>query len=136
MNQVPDTQPGPYYISVMKNSGDCRALSGPYEKHADALALVDKARRISEQMDDRAIWYAFGTLRIKDTSCTDPGILQKVGYNLALERETRVVRLVGTPTSKKLRAWLKKNRPNWTVIRLDPDPDNSAGSLATIAEAT
>jgi hypothetical protein len=84
--QMPDTAPGPYYISVMKDSGDWRAVSGPYPLHVTALSLVDKARRICEQMDARACWYAFGTVRIKD-ACTEPGILQKSGYNLALERE-------------------------------------------------
>ena len=84
--QTPDTAPGPYYISVMKDGGDWRAVSGPYDKHADALGLVDKARRICEQMDYRSVWYAFGTVRIR-APATEPGILQKQGYNLALERE-------------------------------------------------
>ena len=62
-------------------------VSGPYQKHADALALVDKARGICQDIDPRAHWYAFGTARIKDATCTDPGVLQRRGYNLALERE-------------------------------------------------
>ena len=85
--EMPNTEPGPYYISVMKDGGDWRAVSGPYPLHVTALGLVDKARRTCEQMDARAIWYAFGTVRIKDATCTDPGLLQKSGYNLALERE-------------------------------------------------
>ena len=85
--EMPDTAPGPYYISVMKDGGDWRMVSGPYDKHADALALVDKARGICQDMDPRAHWYAFGTVRIKDDTCTDPGVLQRSGYNLALERE-------------------------------------------------
>jgi hypothetical protein len=89
--QMPDTAPGPYYISVMKGDGEWRAESGPYPKHADALALVEKARGICEQMDPRACWYSFGTVRIKD-DCTDPGVLQRRGYNLALERATVIRR--------------------------------------------
>lgn len=84
--QMPDTAPGPYYVSVMKDGGAWRMVSGPYPLHATALGLVDKARRICEEMDYRAVWYAFGTVRVEGT-CTDPGILQKSGYNLALERE-------------------------------------------------
>jgi hypothetical protein len=85
--EMPDAAPGPYYISVRKEGGDWRMVSGPYDKHADALALVDKARGICQDMDPRSFWYAFGTVRIKDATCIDPGILQRSGYNLALERE-------------------------------------------------
>ena len=88
MTQIADTAPGPYYISVIRESGfkDARLLSGPYPTHQEALDLVDKARSISERHDPRAVWYAFGTLRMKD-AFTEPGILQKWGYDLNLERE-------------------------------------------------
>jgi hypothetical protein len=90
MTQLADTAPGPYYISVIRESGfkDARLVSGPYSTHQEALDLVDKARRIAEQHDSRAAWYAFGTLRMKD-AFAEPGILQKWGYDLNLKRTTK-----------------------------------------------
>ena len=83
--QMPDTAPGPYYVSVMREGGDWRLVSGPYPQHAIALELISKARRICEDMDPKSCWYAFGTVRMAE-DCDTPGILQKSGYDLALER--------------------------------------------------
>jgi hypothetical protein len=83
--QTPDTAPGPYYVSVLREGGDCRLLSGPYTDHQAALAMVRKATDIAQQIDCKAVWYAFGTVRMKD-GYEAPGILQKIGYSLELER--------------------------------------------------
>lgn len=85
--QLPDTAPGPYYVSVIREGkfDDARIVSGPYDTHEAALALVGKARRIAENHDPRAVWYAFGTVRMK-CEFSEPGALQKLGYDLALER--------------------------------------------------
>ena len=84
--QVPDTAPGPYYVSVVREKGDYIFASGPYPTHPEALALVDKARRVAEKHDPRAVWYAFGICRVKE-DCTTPGVLQKWGYDLNLEKK-------------------------------------------------
>ena len=87
MTQIPDNAPGPYYISVTRDgtTTDARLVSGPYDQHADALALVDKARRVCETMDVKAVWYAFGTVRMRP-DYNVPGILQKQGYSLDIEK--------------------------------------------------
>jgi hypothetical protein len=85
--QQPDTQPGPYYVSAIDGS-KWALVSGPYETHQEALDLVDKARRIAVSLDPRAHFAGFGTARIKDGS-TPPGVLQRWGYSLQLEKEGR-----------------------------------------------
>ena len=84
-SQVPDTAPGPYYVSVIRDGSpsDARLVSGPYPTHKEALDLVDRARRLCERLDPKACFYAFGTVRMKDTFDTI-GILQKYGYGLDL----------------------------------------------------
>lgn len=65
MNQQPDTKPGNYYVSVARGAGDWRPLVGPFRNdHAGALAMVDKARAKAEQLDPKAVWYSFGTVRL------------------------------------------------------------------------
>lgn len=77
-NQEPDDKPGPYYVTVKREDGKFRLLAGPYAEHKDALADVDMARKIAEELDRRAIWYAFGTARMKD-GYDKPGILNDLG---------------------------------------------------------
>lgn len=84
--QEPDTAPGPYYVSV-KDGGRSAFLSGPYETHPEALALVDRARAICQELDPRSAFYAFGTCRMKDGS-RPPAVLQTWGYDLALTERT------------------------------------------------
>jgi len=76
--QEPDSQPGPYYVSV-ENNGSYRLLSGPYDTHSEALSRVSLARRVSERHDAKAVWYGFGTTRMKP-DYNKPGILQQWGY--------------------------------------------------------
>ena len=85
--QTPDTAPGPYYVSVMRDSNPdhYRLLSGPYPTHSQALGLVDRALRIAQYVDAKSIWYSFGTVRMS-SEVARPGILQQLGYNLLLER--------------------------------------------------
>lgn len=85
MNQQPDNQPGPYYVSVVDGSRHS-LLSGPYDTHQEALDMVSKADVIACLLDPRAHFYAFGTARIKDGS-SPQGVFQKFGYNLQLEKE-------------------------------------------------
>ena len=82
--QIPDQQPGQYYVSVVdgKKFG---LLSGPYSSHAAALALVDRARRIATDLNDWAHFYSYGTVRMAD-DFNQPGSLQKWGYALDLKK--------------------------------------------------
>lgn len=85
--QAPDTAPGPYYVSAVDGSHKVLA-SGPYQTHAEALALVDRALHLADQHDGRAWFAAWGTVRMQP-NYTSPGVLQKWGYNLELtERKT------------------------------------------------
>jgi hypothetical protein len=75
--QVPDTKPGFYYVSVVRGESDYRLLRGPFvNDHAGALAAVDAARFRAYDLDPRAAWYAFGTMRSDDDM--GPGILDKM----------------------------------------------------------
>lgn len=84
--QAPDTAPGPYYVSALR---DVRTalVSGPYPDHAAALAHVEKARAVAEKHDPRAVFDAFGTVRIKE-EYDKPGMLQLWGYDLQLNKIT------------------------------------------------
>lgn len=83
--QTPDTQPGPYYVTAKRDTRTA-FVSGPYDTHAEALALVDKARSIAADLDPRAWWDAFGTARLHDLIAYPQGMLQKWGYSLTLEK--------------------------------------------------
>lgn len=50
-----------YYVTVRRDDGAHRFLVGPFVEHGEALALVDRARRVAESIDPKAVWYAFGT---------------------------------------------------------------------------
>lgn len=64
MGQAADSKPGNYYVSVVDGARVGR-LVGPFENdHAGALAMVDKARAKAQELDPRACWYAFGTVRV------------------------------------------------------------------------
>ena len=67
--QTPDTKPGDYYVTMVRDDGDrgrrVAWLAGPFrDDHAGALAMVDQARAIAEEVDPRAFWDAFGTSRV------------------------------------------------------------------------
>lgn len=71
----PDPRPGFYYVSVLNNLGDARLILGPFGQHDQALSHVADARKMSEAMDHRAFWYAFGTCRTEENA--GPGILNR-----------------------------------------------------------
>jgi hypothetical protein len=73
--QLPDTKPGPYFVSVA-DAGRVALLAGPYDTHAEALAKVDHAQTLAEERDSRAVFYGFGTVRMQPgTHSTIFGIL-------------------------------------------------------------
>jgi len=73
--QTPDTKPGAYYVTVADN-GRIGRLLGPFiDDHARALSLVDAARAKAEELDPRAVFYAFGTCRAD--APLGPGVLNR-----------------------------------------------------------
>lgn len=77
MSQEPDNKPGWYYVSMIDGARVAR-LAGPYvNDHAGALAAVETARAIAEQLDPRACWYAFGTCSAD--ADLGPGVLNRLG---------------------------------------------------------
>lgn len=72
--QEPDSRPGFYYVSIMDGIRNGR-LSGPYLTHREALDDVTPVKVVAQNVDPRADFYAFGTMR----SATDlvPGTLNK-----------------------------------------------------------
>ncbi len=73
MTQVPDANPGNYYVSMRRNGG-YRLLAGPFRNdHAGALAMVDRARVLACDLDPWSDFDAFGTVRLPDDNV--PGIL-------------------------------------------------------------
>lgn len=78
MSVNPDSKPGAYFVSVVRGDGDWRPILGPFlNDHAKALGLVDAARKKAEELDPRAAWYGFGTVRVplSEPNCMRPGML-------------------------------------------------------------
>lgn len=71
--QSPDTKSGFYYVSAMDDRR-VALVRGPFvNDHAGAIAMVDSVRAEMEQLDPRAAFYAFGTVRCDRDS--GPGFL-------------------------------------------------------------
>ena len=67
--QAEDTQPGPYYVTAMKENGTSAWLMrGPFETHAQALDAVRETMDKACELDARAHWMVWGTCRMKDGS--------------------------------------------------------------------
>ena len=78
MTQQPDTQPGNYYVTVIRDGHKdrVRALAGPFvNDHAKALAMVATVRALAIQIDPWSAFYNFGTSRIEGYDA--PGILNE-----------------------------------------------------------
>jgi len=74
-----DTAPGPYYVSAL-DAGRYVLASGPYASHRAALDRVALVRAIAERHDSRAVFYAFGTVRMAP-DVSRPGVVQGWGYD-------------------------------------------------------
>src|SRR5436305_14155355 len=51
-----------YYVTV-RDAGRAGFLLGPYRRHREALADVDRGAELARAADPRAAFYAFGTAR-------------------------------------------------------------------------
>jgi hypothetical protein len=64
MTQRADTKTGHYYVSVIDSGRTALAL-GPFTNdHAGALARIDDVRRLCEERDPFAAFWAYGTARL------------------------------------------------------------------------
>lgn len=82
MDQQPDSKPGFYYVSVVRGENDLRLLRGPFvNDHAAALVAVMPSRFRAYDLDPRAQWYAFGTVRLEEDG--GPGILDRIDAAVA-----------------------------------------------------
>ena len=79
MSQQPDNKPGAYYVTVIREDGEWRPLVGPFlNDHAKALSMVEPARSKAQELDPRAWWYGFGTVRLDVSPEAAPqGILNR-----------------------------------------------------------
>ena len=76
-SQAPDTKPGHYYVTA-HDAGKTYPMAGPFvNDHAGALAAVHRIREAACNIDGRACFMAWGTVRTPDTY-TKPGRLNAV----------------------------------------------------------
>jgi hypothetical protein len=66
---------GSYYVTVI-DGGRTGLLAGPYATQGQASRMVAPARKIAQDRNRDAVWYAFGVSRIASTK---PGVLQRAG---------------------------------------------------------
>ena len=66
-SQAPDTKPGNYYVTAI-DAGKTYPMAGPFvNDHAAALAAVRAVREAACNIDGRACFMAWGTVRTPDT---------------------------------------------------------------------
>ena len=53
-----------FYVSVV-DGPRFGLLAGPFQTHAEALAKVDAARKVANEVDWKSAFYAFGTVKMK-----------------------------------------------------------------------
>ena len=84
---------GAYYTSVVRFKPDnrfivdaVRLLAGPFEAEPIARGYVEPCRTIAEEIDVRAHWYGFGTVRVRSFSRRRPGLLNaQLGLPVTIE---------------------------------------------------
>ena len=57
---------GSYYVSVI-DGPQVGLLLGPFDDHEQALKMVEPTRRKAEEVNSRAVFYGFGTLKMKSS---------------------------------------------------------------------
>lgn len=96
MTRSPTEPAGPegFYVTVMDRAhvggppaAGTRAgrLLGPYSTRSDAEQDVDTGRKLARQVNDRAVWYAYGVTRYvaRPGGVLPPGLLNKHATELA-----------------------------------------------------
>lgn len=64
-----------YYVTMIRGRRKAWLL-GPFDAHADALARVDEARRVAQEIDPWSDFDLFGTAKVR-ASRLPPGVLNK-----------------------------------------------------------
>lgn len=56
-----------FFVTCIEDEGKRRTgfLLGPYDTHTEALANVERGRKLAEEADGKAHWYSFGTRSIE-----------------------------------------------------------------------
>jgi hypothetical protein len=75
--QEPDNKDGNYYVSVIDGTRYGFLLGPFYNNHQAALDMVDRARVKAQEVDPRAHFYSFGTLRVDKEVYNKLGVLNK-----------------------------------------------------------
>lgn len=52
-----------YYVSCV-DGNKLALLAGPFREHKDALSMVDKVKEKGQELDKKAIFYGFGTVKM------------------------------------------------------------------------
>lgn len=79
-----DARPGNYYVSVVDHDR-VGLLLGPFAKHAESLANVSRCQKHAREVNDNALWYAYGTMRFEDYS--KPGLFNDmIGLSVPAEQ--------------------------------------------------
>jgi hypothetical protein len=69
-----------YYITV-QDGGRTGFLAGPFRRHGDAERMVTATKQEAQKANSRAVFYAFGTSRVKT-----PTLRRKIGAGLLNDR--------------------------------------------------
>jgi hypothetical protein len=60
---MPHTEPRDYYVSLRRGKRTA-LLAGPFKTHTEALATVDRAVKMANELDQWAWFDAFGTMSL------------------------------------------------------------------------
>jgi hypothetical protein len=60
---MPHTEPRDYYVSLRRGSRTA-LLAGPFATHTEALAMVDTAVKLANELDQWAWFDPFGTMSL------------------------------------------------------------------------
>jgi len=126
---MPDTDSEGYYVSVMDRAhggGPAPAgtrtglLLGPYPAKADAEHDVPVGRRLAQQVNDRAAWYAYGVTRVavRDGGRLPPGRLNELAFQdgaclLIKDASLPVPRSVTWPLARPARDAIAQRQSAW-----------------------
>lgn len=83
MTQAPDSKPGNYYVSVVDGPRRMMPLAGPFrDDHQGALDMVDRAKKLAQALDPKAVFYGFGTCRTAHTYAKAGILNDRLGLEL------------------------------------------------------
>lgn len=60
---MPHTEPRDYYVSLRRGARTA-LLAGPFDTHTEALAMVDRAVKLANDLDQWAWFDPFGTMSL------------------------------------------------------------------------